>query len=76
MVVKTNEFIISEHKVEKLQIKQMLAKHFPIKVIQSLIIIVNTCKHKMIEFVIENKKLLTKINGIIVIFFQYCYCWV
>ena len=75
MVAKKNEFKIIEYKVEKSQIRQLLAKYFPIKVIKYAIITFNACKHKMIEFVIENRKLLTKINGIIVIIFQYYDCW-
>ena len=47
---KKKEFKMSESKVEITHIKQLIAKHFPIKVIQSVIITVNTCKQKMIEF--------------------------
>ena len=49
-----------EYKVEQTQIKQLLAKNFPIKVIQSVISTVNTCKQKIIEFGIENKKAINK----------------
>ena len=70
MVDKTNEFKMSKSKVEKAQIKQLLSKHLPIKVIQSIISIVNTCENKMIEFGIEDKYLLTKIKVVIVIILQ------
>ena len=48
MVSKTNEFQMSESKIEQTQLKQLLAKGFPIEVIRSVIITVNTCKQKMI----------------------------
>ena len=60
---------------EQAQIKQLLDKMFQIKVIQSVIRTVNTCEQKMIEFGKENKKLITKINGIIVTIFHYFHCW-
>ena len=58
MVAKTNEFKMSESKLEQAQIKQLLAKHFPIKFIQSIISIVNTCKQKMMQFGIDDKKVI------------------
>ena len=57
MVAKTNEFKMSKYKVERAHFKQLLAKHFPVKVIQSIIIKVNTRRQKTIEFVKENKNI-------------------
>ena len=50
MVAKENKFRMSKYKVEKSQIKQLLAKTLPIKFIQSVISTVNTCEHKVIEY--------------------------
>ena len=54
MVNKTNKFKMSESKVEQAQIKKLLAKNTPIRVIQYVISKVNTCEQKMIEFGKEN----------------------
>ena len=64
-----------EYKVEQAQINKLLDKYFPIKFSQSVISKFNTCENKMIEFGIEIKTVLTGINGIIVIIFQYYHCW-
>ena len=45
---------MNESKVKQAQIKQLLAKTFPIKFTQYGTSTVNTCKHKMIEFGINN----------------------
>ena len=75
MFNKTNKFKMSESKVEQEQIKKLLAKNTPIRVIQYVISKVNTCEQKMIELGKENKNsIITKINGIVVIIFHYCYC--
>ena len=46
---------MSESKVKQTHIKQLLAKTFPIKVIQSIISTVNTWEQKMISFGKEKK---------------------
>ena len=56
-VTKINELKKSESKVEQAHIEHLLAKDFPIEFIQSIIIKVHTCEHKMIEFGKENKKI-------------------
>ena len=48
---------MSKSKVEQAHIKLLLAKNVPIKFIQSIISIVKTRKHKMIEFGKENEKI-------------------
>ena len=60
---------MSKSKLRQSQIKQLLSKNFPIKVILSFISTVNTFKQKMVEFGKENEKLISKINRIIVIIF-------
>ena len=50
MINKTNEIKMSESDIEEAHIERLLAKHSPIKVIQSSISTVNTCKQKIIEY--------------------------
>ena len=46
-----------EFDVEQEYIKQLVSKTFPIKVVQSIILTVNTCEQEMIEFVEDNKRI-------------------
>ena len=71
----TNELKWNESKKEQALIKRLLAINLPIKIIQSIIISANSCEQKMTEIGNKNEKLQAKIDGIIVIIFEYFHCW-
>ena len=75
MISITNELNFSESKIEQALIERLIAINLPLKIIQSIISSMNTCKQKMIEIREKNEKLKTKIYGTIVFVFQYCHCW-
>ena len=51
----TNELKWSEFKKEQALIKRLLAINSPLKMIQSIIISVKSCEHKMTEIGIKNE---------------------
>ena len=71
-----NESELIKDKTEEALIIRLLSKHFLLKVIQAVILSINTYEQDIIEVGEENKKIKTNTDIIIVIIFLCYHCWV